>query len=107
MRYCFLSPAPTAPPSTPQLTELTSQSFSLMWQPPPFEEINGDIRRYTISIVEVETGQEFETMTNISQATVTSLHPYYNYMCKVRAETILPGPFSDVISVLLLEEGEV
>jgi len=46
-------------------------------------------------------------MTNISQATVSSLHPYYNYMCKVRAETILPGPFSDVISVLLLEEGEV
>ena len=78
-----------------------------MWQPPPFEEINGDIRHYTISIVEVETGQEFETMTNITQATVRSLHPYYNYMCKVRAETILPGPFSDMISVLLLEEGEV
>jgi len=78
-----------------------------MWQPPPFEEINGDIRHYTISIVEVETGREFEVMTNISQATVSSLHPYYNYMSKVRAETTQPGPFSDVISVLLLEEGEV
>ena len=78
-----------------------------MWQPPPFEEINGDIRHYTISIVEVETGWEFEVMTNITQATVSSLHPYYNYMSKVRAETTQPGPFSDVISVLLLEEGEL
>jgi len=78
-----------------------------MWQPPQFEEINGDIQHYTIYIVEVETGREFEVMTNISQATVSSLHPYYNYMCKVRAETTQPGPFSDVISVLLLEEGEV
>ena len=78
-----------------------------MWQPPPFEEINGDIRHYTLSIVELETRREFEIMTNVSQVTVTSLHPYYNYMCKVRAETTQPGPFSDVISVLLLEEGEM
>ena len=78
-----------------------------MWQPPPFEEINGDIRHYTLSIVELETRWEFEIMTNVSQVTVTSRHPYYNYMCKVRAETTQPGPFSDVISVLLLEEGEM
>ena len=105
--FLFYYPAPTAPPSTPLLTDLTSQSFSLEWRPPPFEQINGVIRHYTLSIVEMETRQEFEIMTNISRVTVDSLHPFYNYLCKVRAETTEPGPFSGVISILLLEQGEV
>ena len=46
-------------------------------------------------------------MTNISQVTVDSLHPFYTYLCQVRAETVQPGPFSGVISILLLEQGEV
>ena len=103
----LFSPAPTAPPSTPQLTNLTSQSFSLMWQPPPFEEINGDIRQYTLSIVELETGWKFKVTTNDTQITINSLHPFYNYLCRIRAETTQPGPYSDEISLRLLEQGKV
>ena len=102
-----LPAAPTAPPSTPQVSELTAQSFNLIWQPPPFEATNGEIRQYILAIVEVETELTFEVTANSTQMIVGSLHPYYNYMCKVRAETTQPGPFSDVISVLLLEEGEM
>ena len=76
-----------------------------MWQPPPLEEINGDIRRYTLLIVESETGRQFEVTTNDTLTTINSLHPYYNYLCRVRAETIQPGPYSVAISIRLLEEG--
>ena len=103
----FFIPAPTAPPSTPQLTNFTSQSFSLTWQPPPFEEINGDIRQYTLSIVELETGWKFEVTTNDTQITINSLHPFYNYLSRIRAETTQPGPYSDEVSVHLLEQGKV
>ena len=103
--FSSLFSAPTATPSVPQLTTLTSRSFSLMWQPPPFEQINGDIRRYTLLIVESETGRQFEVTTNDTQIIISSLHPYYNYMCRVRAETTQPGPYSVAISVHLLEEG--
>ena len=78
-----------------------------MWQPPPFEEINGDIRQYTLSIVELETGWKFKVTTNDTQITINSLHPFYNYLCRIRAETTQPGPYSDEISVHLLEQGKV
>ena len=114
-RYCYYgdsnlvvpntSKVQVAPPSIPQLTTLTSRSFTVMWQPPPLEEINGDIRRYTLLIVESETGRQFEVTTNDTLTTINSLHPYYNYLCRVRAETIQPGPYSVAISIRLLEEG--
>ena len=103
--FSFHSPAPTAPPSIPQLTTVTSQSFTVVWQPPPFEQINGAIQRYTLLIVESETGREFEVTANDTQTTINSLHPYYNYLCRVRAETTQPGPYSVAISIRLLEEG--
>ena len=87
------------------MSELTAQSFSLVWQPPPFEATNGDIRQYTLAIVEVETELYFEVITNTTQLTVDSLHPYYKYQCKVQAATVDTGPFSETISVHLLEAG--
>ena len=101
------SPAPTAPPSIPHLTTVTSYSFTVTWQPPPFEEINGDIQRYTLLIVESETGRQFEVSANDTQITINSLHPYYNYLCRVRAETTQPGPYSVAISIQLLEQGRL
>ena len=95
------------PPSVPQLTTVSSQSFTVAWQPPLLEEINGEIRRYTLLVVESETGHQFEVTTNDTLITINSLHPYYNYMCSVRAETTQPGPYSMAISVHLLEQSKV
>ena len=100
-----LPAAPTAPPSTPQVSELTAQSFNLIWQPPPFEATNGEIRQYILAIVEVETELTFEVTANSTQMIVGSLHPHYNYLCKVQAVTVDSGPFSEIISVHLLESG--
>ena len=38
---------------------------------------------------------------------VGSLHPYYEYRCRVSAFTTQQGPFSDFVSVLSGETGNI
>ena len=54
----------------------------------------------------METGLTFESNSNDTVSTVSSLHPYYHYSCIVRAHTILPGPYSESVVVQLDEDGE-
>ena len=83
----------------------TSISLTLTWQLPIASERNGLIRLYTVQLDVLETGQILEFATNDTTITVYSLQPYYNYGCAVRAETILPGPFSESVVVQLEEDG--
>ena len=98
------SPAPTAPPE--QLsTIISSRSLTLMWRPPPFEETNGVIQYYALSITELESGQVL-TMTSMSAvAVINDLHPYYTYEFTVAAYTVGPGPYSSSVTIQLHEEG--
>jgi len=54
------------------VSELTAQSFNLIWQPPSFEATNGEIRQYILAIVEVETELKFEVTANSTQMAVGS-----------------------------------
>lgn len=83
----------------------TSNSLELNWQPPPSNERNGIIRLYSILLQEQETNQSLEFTANSSNITIQSLHPFYVYTSKVRAETILPGPYSESVMVQLDEDG--
>ena len=106
MNRLHSSPAPTAPPE--QLsTIISSRSLTLMWSPPPFEETNGVIQYYSLSITEFESGQVL-TMTSLSVvAVINDLHPYYTYECTVAAYTVGLGPYSSSVTILLNEEGTV
>ena len=88
------------------VTKKTSTTLSLAWQPPPTNERNGAIRSYTIQIREIETNHTLEATSSNSNTTVQSLHPYYHYECRVRAETILPGPYSVAVTIQLDEDGK-
>lgn len=87
------------------MTSKTSNSLTLDWQPPPTSERNGIIQFYTIALYEIETDNSLEFISNSSNASLSSLHPYYHYECRVRAETILPGPYSISITIQLDEDG--
>ena len=97
---------PTAPPQDITVDQLSSTGMTLTWNPPPLEHTNGFIRYYVMQIIEVETQATFTVTSNVTEATVESLHPYYTYQCKIAARTIELGPFSSTITVQLLEEGE-
>lgn len=88
----------------PQL--VTETSFTLTWQPPPFEGSNGVIRQYVIQVLEVDTEITFTETSNLTVLTLEGLHPFYSYSCRIAAETIGVGPFSISITVQLNEDGK-
>ena len=96
---------PIAPPQEVYADEVTSAYLTLMWNAPPFEETNGIIRYYMIRVSELETGTTFFVTSNETEVTVSDLHPYYTYECNVAAFTVDLGPYSNAITIQLLEEG--
>ena len=103
--YLICTPAPTSPPE--QLsTFASSTSLTLMWSAPPFEQVNGIIQHYVISITELETGQVTTMTTSTLVIAVNNLHPYYTYECKVAAYTVGLGPYSHAVTIQLNEEGK-
>ena len=97
--------APTSPPTNLTVEEFTSDSISLSWNPPPFEEQNGLIRQYFITITRNDTEMSFQQTSNATETTIQSVHPFSTYIIAVAAETIDVGPFTEGITVRLPEDG--
>lgn len=97
-----------APTHVPQnITEfiLGPTSFVLMWDPPPVEHHNGEIREYRINVTEVETGRKLKFATEDTEITISDLHSYYRYVCTVTAVTVGEGPYSANITARTHEDG--
>ena len=100
-----LCAAPIAAPEQPSVL-VTSDTLILMWNSPPFEDTNGIIRYYMATITELDTGRMFTLRPNATVTTFSNLHPFYIYECTVAAYTVGLGPYSNIITVQLAEEGK-
>ena len=96
---------PTGSPQEVTASGVTSTTLTLTWSPPQFEDTNGIVRYYRVHIIEAETGRVFELTSNITSIYIYELHPYYTYECRIAAFTIDLGPYSNVFTVQLAEEG--
>ena len=67
---------------------------------------NGIIRYYTATVINIESGIAMNISTNSSSLTVQELHPYYQYEARVKAMTVLYGPYSTEVTVQLDEDGK-
>lgn len=86
---------------------LDYMTLQLTWQPPVTGLQNGLIREYHLTITEVETGMITNyTALGTQSYTVTSLHPFYTYLCTVAAYTIGLGPYTAPISIQMPETCE-
>ena len=100
--------APYAPPLNVRVdhSSISSNGFTLQWNPPELQYQNGVVDYYLITVVEVETG----AVTNYTSLStiyyISSLHPAYTYQCTVAAYTVGLGPFSTYIVVTTAEHGE-
>ena len=104
--YFLTNLVPHGPPLGFQATHINSSALRLTWEPPAPEHQNGIIRGYVINATALENGEHFQwRTTNTLSLVVSGLHPYYNYHLFIRAETIGPGPFSDILSTLMPEDG--
>ena len=87
-------------------SSITSNRFTINWNPPGYNDQNGVITYYNVSIVEVETGSIFYYTSNTTTLTILSLHPAYTYQYRIAAYTIGLGPYSDPINITTAEEGK-
>ena len=104
--FCFS--APSAPPEAITVTALSPYSLLVSWQAPPPDSQNGEIRYYTIKVLEEETDTQtwLSTSNSSTNITVESLHPYYSYRVSVAAYSVGLGPYSLEKSVQMPESGE-
>ncbi len=86
--------------------EVTSRSAVLTWEPPPYEDQNGVITLYIITVTVQETGEMFQLNSTTTTLTVTSLRPFRTYVCVIVAATSVGlGPFSAPLTVETLQDG--
>ena len=77
-----------------------------MWSPPNFEDQNGVIRAYLLTVTETDTSNTNNYTTLNTRYMLSGLHPAYLYSCQVSAVTVAEGPLSQPIHVVTLEEGD-
>jgi len=85
---------PTGPVTSLQGIAVNSTALQLSWQPPSFDQLNGILRLYTVSLHESLTGQTMIYNTSASLFTVGSLIPCTMYSWNVMPYTIGYGPVS-------------
>lgn len=103
--FFLLYTAPTAAPLNVAAQVVNSTALSLTWDPPVFEERNGAIREYSISMMELETNTSFQFLSLATELNVFDLHPYYTYSFQVAAVTVGIGPSSAVLHFQLPQDG--
>ena len=81
-------------------------SIFLSWNPPPLEDQNGIIRHYEVVLVALETGETHVHTSATHSVTVSSLQPFTNYSCRVAAETVASGPYTEEITVQTTPAGK-
>lgn len=104
LKYC--STVPTGAPTSLVAVQATTNSLTLSWDPPPFDQQNGLIRYYIINITDVTNGSSFEMTTNTTRTTIFNLRPFFTYNCSVAAFTVDKGPISTHVVVTLPQAGQ-
>ena len=102
--YYFIT-APSSSPTEVSAATITSVGFSLSWGNPSEMDWNGIIRNFIISIIEANTGLEYQFMTASNEIEVNFLHPFYSYLCSVAAVTVSAGPYSTPLEITTLTAG--
>lgn len=88
---------------------LSSTSISLSWDLPLVGERNGEITGYVIDITDLDSGEtQRSTIGGMDFIiTISDLRPFTIYVATIAATTdVGMGPFSSVVSVQTVEDGE-
>ena len=100
----------TAPSGFPRnfvASVVTTHSLSVVWNPPPPEDQNGDIIRYRVNITVLGTMEMYQLLSVNGSITVFSLRPYTTYNFTIAAETTVGvGPFSGAYTVMTATDGK-
>ena len=103
----FFPLVPTGAPLNLTAPRSTTNSLSLSWNPPRFDQQNGVIRYYTLYITDVTSGNSsWQLTSNSTRITVPNLQPFFTYNITISAFTVGEGPVSDPLVVTLPQDGQ-
>ena len=91
--------APSSPPQNLINQHLNSTSVKLSWDPPPPQDQNGVIRKYSV-ILRNTTMSQYCTTTETS-LTLIQLTPNSTYHWTIAAHTVSIGPYSNDTSLYI------
>ena len=97
--------APSSSPKNVSVITVTSTTIKLSWLSPPSNSHNGIIRSYVVTLQETNTGTTLYYNVTDTEITVSSLHPYYSYECRIAAVTVSTGPFSTALTIITKQGG--
>ena len=95
-----IPPAPSAPPTSVRVSEVTSSGITVQWGPVDCIHHNGDITGYFVRYGEVGSAEGERTVEMVSnrRATISDLTPSTEYTVSVAAVTSAgTGVYSDEV----------
>ena len=107
----FFLQVPTQAPSNLSVSIVTSSVVKLTWIPPTIEHRNGIIRHYTSELYQKNSGSDMfyhvrEVVGQSSPLHIEDLHPFFDYQLRMAAHTVDIGPYSDLVSWRMPEDGK-
>jgi hypothetical protein len=85
---------PLGTPTNMSIQLLSPESLFVSWLPPPVEMQNGIIQSYSVKVQTTAVENATVLTSKWLNITIESLHPYYEYLVGVAAETVGIGPYS-------------
>ena len=98
--------APTGAPANLTAIQSTTQSLTLSWDLPRFDQQNGIIRYYIVTINDIANDTSWEVNVNATRTTIPGLQPFTTYNSTVAAFTVGRGPDSAPIMTTLPQGGQ-
>lgn len=97
---------PAAPPANFILSNVTTNSALLSWDPPAYEQQNGMIRHYVIFLTELSGTDNIQEIESFATSSILEdLRPAFCYSVSVAAYTIGVGPTTTDAEFCLLTAG--
>ena len=97
---------PSAPPTDISAIALNATTLNITWQPPDPANQNGIIRSYVVAVFSPDSDTSQQLESNESHIVLYNLHPFYSYSFFIAAETVGPGPFTEIFSIQMPPAGE-
>ena len=96
-----IPPAPSAPPTSVSVPDVTPSSITVQWGPVDCIDRNGDITGYTVRVrASGEAERTVSVDESVNETTVTGLTPFTEYTVSVAAENNVDiGVYSNMITI--------
>ena len=96
-----IPPAPSAPPTSVRVSEVTSSSITVQWGPVDCIHRNGDITGYSVRFRKTMAGPMQDiNVSGVTEYTITGLMPSTTYIVRVGAVNSAGRKFSDSVNTM-------